>query len=66
MAQDKALTVTVHLIEDPVDSAQAAALKNDPTQTELFNLVEGLKRVQSEQQFLMQREMEHKEGSDLL
>lgn len=42
------------------------AKSNDPTTATLQEVVDGLKSIRSEQEFLMRREIEHKEGMSTL
>ena len=51
-------TVTFTLIESAEDLKPS-----DPTQQELQSVVDGLKSIKTEQEFLMRREIEHKEST---
>lgn len=58
-ANNSPRTVTFTLIE----SADDLKTNGDPTQQELQALVDGLKSIKTEQEFLMRREIEHKQSN---
>lgn len=58
-ANNSPRTVTFTMIE----SAEELKTAGDPTQQELRALVDGLKSIKTEQEFLMRREIEHKQSN---